>query len=187
MSIVPIRGADIQGAEVSWFAPLCSDDFQYLGLPQSDLRSNWENTSRILKRAEELGFRNILCPSSYQVGQDTLTFAAAVAPQTSSINLLAAIRCGELHPAMLARTVATLDHILQGRLTLNIISSDFPGEQVASAYRYKRSWEVVEILKQAWTQDTINYQGEIYQLSGLSTDPVRPYQINGGPMLYFGG
>jgi alkanesulfonate monooxygenase len=187
MSIVPIRGADIQGAEISWFAPLCSDDFQHLGVPQSDLRSNWENTSRILKRAEELGFRNILCPSSYQVGQDTLTFASAVAPQTSTINLLAAIRCGELHPAMLARTVATLDHILQGRLTLNIISSDFPGEQVDSAYRYKRSWEVVEILKQAWTQDEINYQGEIYKLSGLSTDPVRPYQINGGPMLYFGG
>ena len=127
MSIVPVRGEAIQGAEVSWFAPLCSDDFRHLGVTSDDLRSNWDNTRDILLRAEALCFRNILCPSSYQVGQDTLTFASAVAPLTNRINLLAAIRCGELHPAMLARTVATLDHILKGRLTLNVISSDFPG------------------------------------------------------------
>lgn len=186
MSIVPVRGQDVQGAEVAWFAPLCSDDFRHLGVPEGDLRSSWANTSRIVERADQLGFRNILCPSSYQVGQDTLTFAAAVAHKTQHMNLLAAIRCGETHPTMLARTVATLDHILEGRLTLNVISSDFPGQQEDSAYRYRRSWEVVEILKQAWTQDEINYDGEIYQLKGLSTDPVRPYQ-NGGPLLYFGG
>jgi alkanesulfonate monooxygenase len=187
MSIVPIRGADFDGAEVSWFAPLCSDDFRFLGVPDGDLRSSFANTSRIALRAQALGFRNILCPSSYQVGQDTLTFAAAMAPQMTSMNLLAAIRCGEVHPAMLARTVATLDHILQGRLTLNVISSDFPGEVADSAYRYLRSHEVVEILKQAWTQDHIDYSGKIYQLKRMSTDPVRPYQINGGPLLYFGG
>ncbi len=187
MSVVPVRGHDVQGAEVSWFAPLCSDDFRYLGVPDGQYRSSWENTSKIALRAEELGFRNILCPSSYQVGQDTLTFAAAMAPLTSKMNLLAAIRCGEVHPAMLARTVATLDHMLKGRLTLNVISSDFPGQQEDSAYRYRRSWEVVEILKQAWTQDEINYDGQIYKLKGLSTDPVKPYQTNGGPLLYFGG
>lgn len=187
MSIVPIRGAHIQGAEVAWFAPLCSDDFRQLGVPEGDLRSSWANASRIASRAEELGFRNILCPSSYQVGQDTLSFVAAMAPKTSRMNLLAAIRCGEMHPAMLARTVATLDHMLEGRLTLNVISSDFPGQQEDSAYRYRRSWEVVEILKQAWTQDEINYEGQIYNLKGLPTDPVRPYQTNGGPLLYFGG
>jgi alkanesulfonate monooxygenase len=187
MSVVPVRGESIQAAEVAWFAPLCSDDFRYLGVPDGELRSSWKNTSQIALRAEALGFRNILCPSSYQVGQDTLAFASALAPLTSKMNLLAAIRCGELHPAMLARTVATLDHMLNGRLTLNVISSDFPGQQEDSSYRYRRSWEVVEILKQAWTQDEINYDGQIYKLKGLSTDPVKPYQTNGGPLLYFGG
>jgi alkanesulfonate monooxygenase len=186
MSIVPVRGEHIDGAEVAWFAPLCSDDFQHLGVPESSLRSSWANTSRIAKRADELGFRNILCPSSYQVGQDTLTFVAGMAPQIKRMNMLAAIRCGEVQPAMLARTVATLDHMMEGRLTLNVISSDFPGQQEESSYRYRRSWEVVEILKQAWTQDEINYEGQIYNLKGLSTDPVRPYQT-GGPLLYFGG
>lgn len=187
MSIVPVKGADIQGAEVAWFAPLCSDDFRLLGVPEGHLRSSWAHTSRIAQRADELGFRNILCPSSYQVGQDTLSFVAAMAPQVKRMNMLAAIRCGEIQPAMLARTVATLDHMLEGRLTLNVISSDFPGETADSAYRYRRSWEVVEILKQAWTRDRIDYEGQIYTLKGLSTDPVKPYQIHGGPLLYFGG
>ena len=128
------------------------------------LRSSWAHCSDIVKRAEAQGFRNILCPSSYQVGQDTLSFVAGCAPITDEINLLAAIRCGEMQPIMLARTVATLDHMLQGRLTLNVISSDFPGEVADSAYRYKRSHEVVEILRQAWTRDHIDYDGEVYQI-----------------------
>lgn len=187
MSVVPITSADLDASEVSWFAALCSDDYEYLGVPDPALRSSWAHCSSIVKRAESRGFRNILCPSSYQVGQDTLSFVAGCAPITDRINFLAAIRCGEMHPVMLARTVATLDHMLQGRLTLNVISSDFPGEVASSAFRYKRSHEVVEILRQAWTKDHIEYAGEIYTIGKLSADPARPYQQNGGPLLYFGG
>jgi len=187
MTVVDIQSPDLQAAEVAWFAPLCNEDYRYLGVMDGDYRSNWDNTSNVLRTADKLGFQNILCPSSYQVGQDTLTFASAVAPLTTDINLLAAIRCGEVHPAMLARTVATLDHILKGRLTLNIISSNMPGEDASSADRYQRSSEVVEILRQAWTQDEINYDGRFYQIKGLSTEPVQPYQQKGGPLLYFGG
>ena len=183
---VPIRAEGLDAIEVAWFAPLCSDDFRHLGVPEGHLRSSYAHTRDVVLRAEALGFGNILCPSSFQVGQDTLSFAAAMAPQTQRMNLLTAVRCGEVQPAMLARTIATLDHMLQGRLTINIISSDFPGEVEDSARRYRRSHEVVEILKQAWTQDRIDYQGEIYQLKGLSADPARPWQT-GGPLLYFGG
>ena len=186
MTVVPITSADLDGAEVSWFSALCSDDYEYLGVPEGRLRSSFAHCSAIVKEAEEQGFRNILCPSSYQVGQDTLSFVAGCAPITERINMLAAVRCGEMQPIMLARTLATLDHMLTGRLTVNIISSDFPGEKADSAYRYQRSREVVEILKQAWTRDEITHHGEIYHFDGLSTDPVRPYQT-GGPLLYFGG
>lgn len=187
MTIVPITSPDLDASEVSWFAALCSDDYQFLAVPDDDLRSSWAHCSSIVKRAEVWGFRNILCPSSYQVGQDTLSFVAGCAPITEKINFLAAIRCGEMQPVMLARTVATLDHMLQGRLTLNVISSDFPGEVADSAYRYRRSHEVVEILRQAWTRDEIQYDGEIYKISKLPADPAIPYQQNGGPLLYFGG
>lgn len=187
MTIVPITSPDLDAVEISWFAALCSDDYQYLGVPDGGLRSSWAHCSEIVKTSEELGFRNILCPSSYQVGQDTLSFVAGCAPITSKINLLAAVRCGEMQPIMLARTIATLDHMLEGRLTVNIISSDFPGETADSGYRYQRSREVVQILRQAWTRDSIDFEGEIYSFKGLSTAPAKPFQQNGGPLLYFGG
>ncbi|MCK8778829.1 LLM class flavin-dependent oxidoreductase [Rhizobium sp. NTR19] len=187
MTVVPITSPDLDAAEVSWFSALCSDDYAYLGVPDDALKSSWEHCSDIVKRAEALGFRNILCPSSYQVGQDTLSFVAAASQVTSKINMLAAIRCGEMQPIMLARTVATLDHMLKGRLTLNVISSDFPGEVADSAFRYRRSHEVVQILRQAWTRDKIDHEGEIYTFKGVTTEPARPYQQNGGPLLYFGG
>jgi alkanesulfonate monooxygenase len=186
MTVVPVTSRDLDASEVSWFSALCSDDYRYLGVPDGALRSSFEHCRDIVLEAEAQGFRNVLAPSSYQVGQDTLSFVAGMAPLTDRINMLAAIRCGEMHPIMLARTVATLDHMLKGRLTLNVISSDFPGEKVESSYRYQRSREVVQILKQAWTQDEINFDGEIYNFSGLTTDPAKPYQT-GGPLLYFGG
>ena len=172
--------------EISWFAPICDGDDDILGSRNPKYKSTWENTSKIIKTADDLGYTNVLCPSSYQVGQDTLPFVSAMAPLTSQINFLAAIRCGEIHPPMLARTLATLDHILKGRLTVNIISSDLPGSKLESSRRYARSREVIEILKQAWTKDQIDFSGEYYKIK-LPSDPVKPYQQNGGPLLYFGG
>ncbi len=184
---IQIRSKHLNGAEVSWFAPICNGDDEYLSRQDFRYKSDWSNASNILLAADRLGYRNILCPSSYQVGQDTWTFASAIAPLTNQINLLPAIRCGEVHPPMLGRAVATLDHILKGRLTLNIISSNMPGEELDSANRYQRSREVIEILKQCWTQDHIDFQGEFYNLKLATTEPVKPYQQNGGPLLYFGG
>ncbi len=182
---IQIRSPHLDGAEISWFAPICDGDDRYLGERSMEYKSNWENTSKILLTADKLGFRNILCPSSYQVGQDTLSFVSAVAPMTEQINLLAAVRCGEVHPPMLARALATIDHILKGRLVINIISSNLPGEDLSSEDRYQRSREVIEILKQAWTQEMIRFEGKFYNLE-LPSNPVKPYQ-QGGPLLYFGG
>ena len=81
---------------------------------------------------------------------------------------------------MLGRAIATLDHMLEGRLTLNIISSNLPGEQLDSADRYQRSREVIEILKQGWTQDYIDFKGQFYNIQLDNTKPVKPYQQKGG-------
>jgi len=184
---ITIRSPHLKGAEVAWFAPLCNGDDEFLSKHDLRYKSDWSNTSNVLMAADRLGYRNILCPSSYQVGQDTMTFASAVAPLTQQINLLTAIRCGEMHPPMLGRAIATLDHILKGRLTINIISSNLPGTDLSSEARYQRSREVIEILKQGWTQDHIDFKGEFYNIQLDNTDPVKTYQQNGGPLLYFGG
>ena len=100
MSVVPITSEAIKSSEVAWFSALCSDDYQFLGVPDGDFRSSWGHCSNIVKTAEAQGFRNILCPSSYQVGQDTLSFVAGCTPITENINFLAAVRCGEMQPIM---------------------------------------------------------------------------------------
>ena len=181
-----LESTSFDGVEISWFAPLCNGDDDFLGNRNPNYKSNWYNTKNIVEASDKLGYKNILCPSSYQVGQDTLTFIAGMAPLTKEINFLAAIRCGEIHPPMLARTIATLDHMLEGRLTLNIISSNLPGTELDSTERYLRSKEVIEILKQCWTKNRLDFNGKYYQFD-LPTQPVKVYQQNGGPLLYFGG
>jgi alkanesulfonate monooxygenase len=172
--------------EVAWFDDLCGGDTAFLGTVDPTRRSSYEHCRDIMQLADKQGFTNILLPTSYVVGQEVLPFAAAMSSQTSQINMLAAIRTGEIHPPMLARHLATLDHMLQGRLTVNIINSDLPGLKEDHELRYKRCGEVIEILKQAWTQDYIDFQGEIYNFK-MKSNPVKSYQQNGGPLLYFGG
>jgi alkanesulfonate monooxygenase len=185
--IVSVEARTKKGVcEVAWFDDLCGGDTAYLGTIDPSRRSNYLHCGNIIKTADKLGFQNILLPTSYVVGQEVLPFAAAMAPEVKNINMLAAIRTGEIHPPMLARHIATLDHILQGRLTINIINSDLPGLKEDHQYRYQRCEEVIEILKQAWTQEEINFKGEIYSFK-MPTGPVKPYQQNGGPLLYFGG
>jgi len=173
--------------EVAWFSALCGDDYEFIGDPDGALRSSYAHCGDIVRTADRLGYDNILLPSSFVPGQEPLPFAAAMAVTTSSINQLVAVRMGEIHPPMLARHLATIDHMAEGRLTVNIISSDLPGQKLESAVRYGRSRETVQILKQCWTQDEVDFQGEHYQLKMPSTDPAKPYQQNGGPLLYFGG
>lgn len=182
---IEIRTEDY-AAEISYFCELCGGDTTFLGWLDPERRSNYENCKNILLTAEEQGFSNILLPSSYIVGQDPFVFAGAIAPQTSKMNLLVAMRCGEYHPPMMARAIASLDHILKGRLTINIINSDLPGLKEDGELRYKRCDETIQILKQAWTSDRITMDGEVYKMD-IPSGPSKPYQQNGGPLLYFGG
>ena len=136
-----------KSVEISWFAPICDGDDDFLGNRNPLYKSSWLNCCKIVQTADKKGFKNILCPSSFQVGQDSLSFVAAMSNLTKDINFLPAVRCGEIHPPMLARTIATIDHMVKGRLTLNIISSNLPGENLDSKKRYERSREVIQILK----------------------------------------
>ena len=171
--------------EVSWFSALCDDDYEFLGLPDPALKSSWEHCRNIVLAAEKGGFDNILLPSGYALGIDTTIFAGAIAAITRRIRLLMAVRVGETWPPQLARQIATLDRVLEGRLTVNIISSDMPGETMASAPRYARTVEVMQILKTILDGQPLDHQGEHYK---LKLDPPGVTTVSGKcPPLYFGG
>lgn len=171
--------------EVSWFSALCDDDYEFLGVPDPMLKSSWEHCRNIVLAAEKGGFDNILLPSGYAIGIDTQMFAGAIAPLLKRIRLLMAVRVGETWPPQLARAIATLDQMLGGRLTVNIISSDMPGEQLASAPRYRRTVEAMHILKTLLNGDSLDLDGEFWK---LKLDPPRVGTVSGKcPPLYFGG
>ena len=54
--MVEIRSPHLTGVEVAWFAPLCGDDYRYLGVPDNALKSTFSNTSNILLTADKMGF-----------------------------------------------------------------------------------------------------------------------------------
>jgi alkanesulfonate monooxygenase len=171
--------------EVSWFSALCDDDYEFLGVPDPRLQSSWEHCRDIVLAAEAGGFDNILLPSGYALGIDTLAFAGAIAPMLKRMRLLAAIRCGEMWPPQLARQLASIDQMLGGRLTVNIISSDMPGETMASAPRYARCVELMTVLRTLLNGEHLDFQGEFYK---LTLDPPRLRTVSGRcPAFYFGG
>jgi alkanesulfonate monooxygenase len=171
--------------EVSWFSALCDDDYEFLGVPDPQLASSFEHCRTIALAAEAGGFDNLLLPSGYALGIDSITFAAGLAPLLKRMRLLAAIRCGEMWPPQLARQLASLNQMLDGRLTINIISSDLPGETLASAPRYRRTVEVMHILAALMSGKPVDIDGEFYR---FKLDPPRLLQGEARrPPFYFGG
>ena len=173
------------GCEVAWFSALCDDDYEFLGQPDPLLKSSWEHCRDIVLTAETGGFDNVLLPSGYALGIDATAFASGIATLTRRIKLLLAVRVGECWPPQLARQIATLDRMAGGRLNINIISSDMPGETLASAPRYARTVELMAILKTLLNGQPLDHQGEHYQ---LRLDPPGATTLSGKcPPLYFGG
>ena len=171
--------------EISWFSALCDDDYEFLGVPDPMLMSSWEHCRDIVCQAEAGGFDNILLPSGYELGMDTTAFAAGIAPLLRRMRLLMAVRIGEMWPPQLARQIATIDQMLGGRLTVNIISSDMPGEKLPSAARYARTVEAMSILKTMLNGQPLDHDGEFWK---LKLDPPRLRTVSGkAPLLYFGG
>jgi alkanesulfonate monooxygenase len=171
--------------EVSWFGALCDDDYEYLGVPNPALQSSWEHCRDIVLAADRYGYDNILLPSGYQLGIDTIAFAGGIAPHLEQMQLLTAVRMGEMWPPQLARQLATLDQMLAGRLTVNIISSDLPGETLESGPRYRRTLEYMEALRSLLNGRRVEMEGEFLR---LRLDPPRLRTVSGAcPPFYFGG
>lgn len=169
--------------EVSWFAPSCWGDTARLGVADSARRATFDYNARVIHLADDLGFKNVLIPSSFVPGMDPWTLAAALGPATRSTRLLPAVRVGEFDPPMFARAAKSLQQIMGGRLTINIISSELAGESLSSVDRYNRTSEAMALLRAFWTSDHVNHTGEWWNYD-LPTDATR---TRTPPPMYFGG
>lgn len=171
--------------EIAWFGSLCDDDYEFLGVPDPALASSWQHCRDIVLAAEAQGFDNVLLPSGYTLGIDAGSFAAGIATCSERIRLLLAIRMGEMWPPQLARQIASLDRMAGGRLDLNIISSDLPGESLESAARYARTREHMAVLRQLLDRQAVDHHGEFLD---IVLEPPGVGTVTGHcPAFYFGG
>src|SRR5450432_1140044 len=78
---------ELLSMEVSWFSALCDDDYEFLGVSDPALQSSWEHCRDIALAAEAGGYDNLLLPSGYTLGIDSVSFAAAIAPLLRRLQL----------------------------------------------------------------------------------------------------
>ena len=118
--------------------------------------------------------------------------ALHAAAHTERLGYLIAHRPGFVAPTLMARKIATFDHLTGGRLAVHIITGKTDEEQQGDgdfspkAERYRRAAEYLELMKLAWSsQRPFDFVGEFYRVKGADSD-VRPLQ-QPHPLLFFGG
>jgi len=164
------------------------------------MEASWRYVSRLARRSEELGFdltliaelmlNDIKGPEAPSL--DAWTTAAALAAITQRLELMVAVRPTFHPPALLAKQAANLDHISNGRLSLNVVSAWWADEarQYGVAFdrhdeRYARTAEWLAVVDRMWREPAASLAGRFYQVEGarLAPKPVRRPR----PLLYAGG
>jgi alkanesulfonate monooxygenase SsuD/methylene tetrahydromethanopterin reductase-like flavin-dependent oxidoreductase (luciferase family) len=83
------------------------------------------------------------------------------------------------HPIRLAQELATLDQLSRGRLEFGtgtgVLAHEFIRWHLPFEERHEMSAEALQIIVQAWTQDTVTYQGKYWQFDEALPTP-KPYQ-----------
>ena len=140
---------------------------------------------------EASGFDLVLVGYSSSSAEGFLV-ALHAAEQTQRLGFLIAHRPGFVAPTLMARKVATFDHLTQGRIALHIITGKTDDEQegdgdfTPKAERYRRATEYLELMKLAWSSERpFDFAGEFYRVRGAHSD-VHPLQ-RPHPLLFFGG
>jgi len=173
----------------SWYGPTHGDG-RVIGGRSRDLAYSPAYIDDVAAKAEAAGFDMILLPSGPGCA-DAMVTAAHIAQATSTLRCLVAVRPGSVPPTILAKSAATVDHLSNGRLSLNIVTGGSPAELAMDGdhephdRRYARTREFMSVLRAVWSGDETNHHGEFFHIENASLEP-KPLQP-GGPPLYLGG
>ena len=181
--------------QFAYWAPNVSGGLVISNLPQ---KTGWsfEDNKRYAKIAEEIGFDYVLLQTRFFASYgaenqlEAAALASALAAVTSRLKIITAVLPGLWHPAVMAKILATIDQISNGRAAVNIVSGWFKEEftrygepWLEHDERYRRSEEFIEMLRGLWTEEAFTYRGDFYQTkeAPLQPKPVAP------PTIFQGG
>ncbi len=122
--------------------------------------------------------------------QDALITLTWIAAHTSRVRLgTSVLVLPYLHPMIVAKEAATLDHLSNGRLQLGVGVGSLPEENAALGVPYdtrgKYMNEFLEVMIKLWTEDGANFGGEFFSFTDITSSP-KPVQQPHVP-LYMGG
>ena len=111
---------------------------------------------------------------------EPLTVLSAAAGATEKIRLGTSVLLPALrHPTLLAKTVATLDFVSNGRVTLGIgfgsRENDFSAVEIPYERRGSRAAEAIQLMKRIWAEDNVMYRGKFFNVQNLTIGP-KPIQ-----------
>lgn len=150
-----------------------------------------ENVVNFAKKCEAMGLHSIWTIDRIAYDNlEPLTVLAAAAGATHKIRLGTSVLLGNTrHPAHLAKTIATLDFLSNGRVTLGLgfgsRENDYRAVEIPFEHRGSRAVEQVQLVKRLWTEDKVTYKGKFYNVEGLTIGP-RPIQ-KPHPPIWTGG
>ncbi|WP_339306584.1 dimethylsulfone monooxygenase SfnG [Paenibacillus sp. FSL R5-0519] len=181
--------------QFAYWVPNVSGGLVISSIPQ---KTGWsfEDNARYAKIAEDAGFDYALLQTRFMASYgaenqlEAIALASALAVVTDRLKLIAAILPGLWHPGPVAKAITTIDHISKGRAAVNIVSGWFKGEfhgfgepWLDHNERYRRSEEFIRVIKELWTQEEANHQGDFYRIHEVPHKP-KPVTL---PPVFQGG
>lgn len=146
------------------------------------------------RRAEDLGYSGVSLTDHLREQCGPLVGLAAMAAATSTVKITAMVLANDFrHPVMLAKELATLDRMSDGRLEVGMgagwlitdyqqggIRMDRPG------LRIERLEEAISVLEGCFADGPFDFQGNHYWITGLDSQP-KPHQRPRPPLMVGGG
>lgn len=154
-------------------------------------RSAWVG---LAQRVEELGYSSLLIPDVLGTPLATLTALAVAATATTKLRVGSFVFVNDYrNPALLAREIATLDLLSDGRVELGLGAGNWPHdfEQLGLPFdtagvRVSRFAEGLSIIKQFFAGEAVNFSGKYYT-NIIQRPTPRPVQQPHPPILIGSG
>ena len=162
-------------------------------------RTSWDidYNRKLAQIAETAGFEYGLTQIRFTAGygaeyqHESVAFSHALLAATTKLKVIAAVLPGPWTPVLLAKQIATIDQLTNGRVAVNIVSGWFKGEFTAIGEhwlehdeRYRRSEEFIRTIKGIWTQDNFTFRGDFYRTNEYT---LKPKPIQQHPEIFQGG
>ena len=146
------------------------------------------------KEVEALGYSTLFVPDHFHEGYGPITAMATAAMATTTLKVgPMVLACDFRHPAVLARELASIDVLSQGRLEVGLGAgyqeTDYDRSGIvmdAPGIRVSRLIEHATVLQRLFGDKPVTFDGQHYRITDLDGTP-KPFRPGGPPIIIAGG